>query len=123
MKQHTSGFLKIVEEAKAQIHEISPKELKSKLDHDEAVTVIDVREENEWVTGHIENAIHLSKGIIEREIEKLISDTNTNIVVYCSGGYRCALVAENLQKMGYRKVSSLNTGLQGWINEGYDLIK
>jgi rhodanese-related sulfurtransferase len=123
MKQHSSRFLKMVDEAKANIKEISPKELKSQIDQQEPIVVIDVREDSEWEAGHIANAIHLSKGVIERDIEKAITDPETNIVVYCSGGYRCALVAESLQKMGYKKVSSLNTGLQGWLNEGFGLIK
>ncbi|KTD78404.1 rhodanese-like domain-containing protein [Legionella waltersii] len=123
MKQHSSRFLTIVNEAKANIKEISPKELKSQIDQQEPVVVIDVREESEWETGHIANSIHISKGVIERDIEKVITDPNTAIVVYCSGGYRCALVAESLQKMGYMNVSSLNTGLQGWLNEGFGLIK
>lgn len=121
MKQHTSRFLKIVEEAKARIKEISPRELKEKLDRKEPVTIIDVREESEWTTGHIPNAIHLSKGIIERDIERVIADTETDIVVYCSGGFRCALVAESLEKMGYNNVSSLYSGLQGWVNEGFSV--
>lgn len=122
MKQHSQGFLKLVTETKARIHEISPETLKNKIDNNEQMTIIDVRETHEWETGCIPNAIHLSKGIIERDIEKIIPDNQTNIIVYCSGGYRCALVADNLQKMGYRNVSSLNTGLQGWLDAGYSLV-
>lgn len=122
MKQHSQGFLKLVTEAKARIHEISPEILKNKMDNNEQMVIIDVRETHEWETGSIPNAIHLSKGTIERDIEKTIPDNQTNIIVYCSGGYRCALVADNLQKMGYSNVSSLNTGLQGWLDAGYSLV-
>ncbi|HAT1658254.1 rhodanese-like domain-containing protein [Legionella pneumophila] len=123
MKQHSQGFLKLVAEAKTRINEISPQILKSKIDNHEKLIIIDVREEEELKTGKIPNAIHLSKGIIERDIEKIITDNQSNIVVYCSGGYRCALVADSLQKMGYTNVFSLDTGLQGWLDAGYSLVK
>ncbi|MFO2592627.1 rhodanese-like domain-containing protein [Legionella pneumophila serogroup 1] len=123
MKQHSQDFLKLVAEAKKRINEISPQILKSKIDNNEKLIIIDVRETNEWETGKIPNAIHLSKGIIERDIEKIITDNQSNIVVYCSGGYRCALVADSLQKMGYTNVYSLDTGLQGWLDAGYSLVK
>lgn len=123
MKQHSQGFLKLVAEAKKRINEISPQILKSKIDNNEKLIIIDVRETNEWETGKIPNAIHLSKGIIERDIEKIITDNQSNIVVYCSRGYRCALVADSLQKMGYTNVYSLDTGLQGWLDAGYSLVK
>ncbi|HGF0864614.1 TPA: rhodanese-like domain-containing protein, partial [Legionella pneumophila] len=121
--QHSQGFLKLVAEAKKRINEISPQILKSKIDNNEKLIIIDVRETNEWETGKIPNAIHLSKGIIERDIEKIITDNQSNIVVYCSGGYRCALVADSLQKMRYTNVYSLDTGLQGWLDAGYSLVK
>ena len=98
-----------------------PAQLKEKIDLHDPMMLIDVREESEWLTGHIPTAIHLSKGIIERDIEKEISDLNRPIVVYCSGGFRCALVADNLQQMGYTHVSSLKTGSQGWLDAGYKL--
>lgn len=123
MKQHSPGFLKLVSEAKKKIHEITPAQLKEKLEHHENFHLIDVREESEWASGHIPSAIHLSKGIIERDIEKKFPDLNTPLVVYCSGGFRCALVAETLQKMGYTRVSSLESGSQGWIDAGYKIEK
>lgn len=119
MKQHASGFLALVTEAKKHIQEITPQELKKLIDSGQTLTLIDVREENELVSGRIPGAIHLSKGIIERDIEKQIPDLASPIVVYCSGGFRCALVAQTLKSMGYTNVSSLDTGLQGWINAGY----
>lgn len=121
MKKHTSRFLTLIAESKKRIKEISPQMLREKMDNHESLTLIDVREDNEWLSGHIPTAIHLSKGIIERDIEKQLTDPNTPIVVYCSGGFRCALVADSLQTMGYTNVSSLDSGLQGWINEGFDI--
>lgn len=123
MKKHSPGFLKLVSEAKKKIHEIAPTELKEKLDRHELLHLIDVREESEWASGHLPSAIHLSKGIIERDIEKTFPEFNTPLVLYCSGGYRCALVAETLQKMGYTHVSSLESGSQGWVDAGYALEK
>lgn len=123
MKHHAPGFLTLVTESKRCIQEITPQKLKEKIDHQEPMQIIDVREYNEWETGYIPTAIHLSKGIIERDIEKKIHDLNAQIVVYCSGGFRCALVADNLQKMGYTQVYSLDTGLQGWLDAGYSLQK
>ena len=123
MKHHSPGFLKLVSEAKKKIHEITPAQLKEKLDQHELLQLIDVREESEWASGHIPTALHLSKGIIERDIEKKFPDLNTPIVTYCSGGFRCALVAETLQKMGYTTVSSLESGSQGWLDAGYEIEK
>ncbi|MDP3268780.1 MAG: rhodanese-like domain-containing protein [Legionella sp.] len=124
MKQHTSKFLDLVAESKKNIKEISPTHLKEKLDRKEPLQLIDVREESEWnSSGHIPGAIHLPKGIIERDIEKAISDSATPIVVYCSGGFRCALVADSLQKMGYKEVYSLESGSQGWEKMGYPVLK
>lgn len=119
MKQHGQGFLTLVTEAKKRIKEINPHELKEKLDQHESMHLIDVREDHEWGTGNIPGAMHLGKGIIERDIEKAIPDRTQQIVVYCSGGFRCALVADSLQQMGYAQVYSLDTGLQGWIDADY----
>lgn len=123
MKQHSKGFLALVIEAKKRIREITPQKLKEKIDHHEPMQLVDVREFNEWETGCISTAIHLSKGVIERDIEKKIPDLNTQVIIYCSGGFRSALAADNLQKMGYANVSSLETGLQGWLDKGYSLQK
>lgn len=123
MKQHAQGFLGLVAESKKHIKEMTPTELKKKLDLKAPLQLIDVREDNEWDTGIIPTAIHLSKGVIERDIEKTIPNLQQEIVVYCSGGFRCALVAENLQKMGYTHVSSLDTGLKGWVDAGYPIEK
>lgn len=122
MKQHSPGFLKLVTSAKKRIKEITPLSLKEKLDQHELLSLIDVREDHEWALGHLPTAIHISKGIIERDIEKTIPDHQAPIVVYCSGGFRCALVADSLQNMGYTDVYSLDTGSQGWIDAGYSLV-
>ncbi len=123
MKQHSPRFLKFTQDVKNRIQEITPQVLKTKLDHSKSLCIIDVREESEWPTGHIPGAIHLSRGIIERDIEKKIPDISTSIVVYCSGGLRCALVADSLQQMGYTQVSSLNGGLSAWTAAGYPVEK
>lgn len=121
MKQHSPRFLELVAQSKKRIKEITAQELKTKLDNHEPLILIDVREESEWPTGHISTAIHIGKGIIERDIEKLIPDVNTPIVTYCSGGFRCALVADTLQQMGYTQVYSLEKGLQDWMDSGFSL--
>lgn len=123
MKQHSPRFLALVSDVKKQIHEITPQALKEQIDQQHPLKLIDVREEGEYSDGYIPTAFHLSKGIIERDIEKLIPDPASEIIVYCSGGFRCALVAESLQKMGYTNVSSLETGSQGWIDAGFSLEK
>lgn len=123
MKKHSSRFLELVSNAKQRIKEMAPHTLKEKLDKHEPYCIIDVREDHEWPSGHIPSAIHLCKGIIERDIEKEIPDLKTPILVYCSGGYRCALVADSLQNMGYSNVYSLDTGLQGWIDAGFPIEK
>ncbi|OGT50202.1 MAG: sulfurtransferase [Gammaproteobacteria bacterium RIFCSPHIGHO2_12_FULL_38_11] len=123
MKQHSSRFLTLVTESKKRIKEITPANLKEKMDHHEPLVIIDVREDNEWPIGYIPTAIHIGKGVIERDIEKKIPDPETQIVVYCSGGFRCALVAESLQNMGYKNVYSLDKGLSGWVDAGNAIDK
>ncbi|MBA2711199.1 MAG: sulfurtransferase [Tatlockia sp.] len=123
MKQHSPQFLKLVNKAKESINEITSQMLKKKIEQQESFFLIDVREESEWAGGHIATAIHLGKGIIERDIEKTITDPESQIVIYCSGGFRSALVANSLGKMGYTQVYSLQTGSQGWLDAGYGLIK
>ena len=122
MTQHTPEFFDLVTEAKARIQEITPEILKTKLETPETFILIDVREENEWITGHLPHALHISKGVIERDIAQHAPDLNTNIVVYCRGGFRSALVADNLQTMGYTQVASLEFGLTGWCDAGYPLV-
>lgn len=123
MKQHSSRFLQLTQSAKSRIKEITPHQLNEKFNQDSEFYLVDVREESEWPLGRIPNAIHISKGIIERDIEKKIPKASADIVVYCSGGFRCALVADVLQLMGYSNVSSLNGGMSAWVEAGFPLEK
>ena len=96
--------------------------MKKRLDWPEKPVVVDVREDSEWARGHIPGAIHLGKGVIERDIERTIPDKGTPIVLYCGGGYRSALAADNIQKMGYRNVISMDGGWRGWTEPGLPVI-
>lgn len=109
-KHHSPGFLALVNEVKPRIHEIDMDEYKRRLAAGEAGQLIDVREDNEWEAAHVAGAIHLSKGIIERDIETTFPDKDAKLVLYCGGGFRSALATDNLQKMGYRNVISLDGG-------------
>jgi rhodanese-related sulfurtransferase len=117
--EHSEKFLRIVEDAKTRVREIGPAEVKRKLDAGERFHLVDVREESEWVKGRLPGARHLGKGVLERDIEKAIPDTDAEIVLYCGGGFRSALAADNLGKMGYTRVFSLADGWRGWTTAGY----
>ena len=117
--KHSEGFLKIVADAKSRVQEISVAETRQRLDTGHAFYFIDVREDHEWAKGHAKGAIHLGKGIIERDIEKTIPDLRAEIVLYCGGGYRSALAADALQKMGYQKVFSMVGGYKEWVKGGH----
>jgi rhodanese-related sulfurtransferase len=123
MPDHPEGFLKLVKEAKTRIKEEDFRDIKKKLDAGEPMIIIDTREDNEWARGHIPNAVHLGKGVIERDIEKAIPDKDAALVLYCGGGYRSALAADNLQKMGYRNVISMDGGWRGWTEAGFPTIR
>ncbi len=112
--QHSARFLQIVEDAKKRIRETSIDEIKARLDRGDRFLLIDVREEGEYAKDHLPNAIHLGKGIIERDIEERVPELSTPLVLYCGGGYRSALAADNLQKMGYTNVLSMDGGIRGW---------
>jgi rhodanese-related sulfurtransferase len=114
MARHTPQFLKIVDDAKSRIKECTIDDVKKKLDRGEKFHLLDVREESEFAAGHLPRAQHLGKGIIERDIETKIPDTAAEIVLYCGGGFRSALAADNLQKMGYTNVISMDGGIRGW---------
>jgi len=120
---HAPGFLKLVEESKQRVKETNVQEVKLKMDAGEKVLLVDCREESEWARGHLPGAIHLGKGIIERDIEKTVPDTNAPIIIYCAGGFRSALAADNLQKMGYTNVTSMDGGWRGWTAAGYPTVK
>ena len=119
MKEHSSKFLTIVNDAKRKISETNVEEVKTKLDRGDKFNLVDVREESEWKKGHITNAIYIGKGVIERDIEKKIENTEAEIILYCGGGFRSSLAADNLQRMGYGKVSSMDGGYSGWVKAGY----
>ena len=121
--QHSPRFLQIVDDAKKRIRELSVDEVKEKLDKREKFLLIDVREESEWAKEHLPGAIHVGKGIIERDIEERVPDVNTPLVLYCGGGFRSALAADNLQKMGYKNVLSMDGGVRGWREKGFPLTK
>lgn len=120
---HAPGFMKLVQDAKSRIKEWSVQETKKRLDAGEKFTLVDVREESEWAAGHAAGAIYLGKGVIERDIEQRIPDTSATVVLYCGGGFRSALVADNLQKMGYKNVISMDGGWKGWVGAGYPTAK
>ena len=121
--QHSPGFLKIVNDAKTRVRELNVDQVKAKLDRGEKFMLVDVREESEWAKDHVNGAIYLGRGIIERDIEQRIPDADTEIVLYCGGGFRSALVADNLQKMGYCNVFSMDGGIRDWRQKGYPLTK
>ncbi|NQW45504.1 MAG: sulfurtransferase [Deltaproteobacteria bacterium] len=112
--KHSPGFVKISEEAKEKVKEISVDEVYKRLSSGEKFHLVDVREDSEWVEGHAKGAKHIGKGVIERDIEITIPDKNSEIVLYCGGGYRSALAAEVLQRMGYHNVISMNGGIKAW---------
>lgn len=120
---HAPGFLKIVNDAKSRIKEWNVHETKKRLDAGEKMVIVDVREESEWARGHVAGAVYLGKGVIERDIEQRIPDTSATIVLYCGGGFRSALAADNLQKMGYGNVISMDGGWRGWVEAGYPTAK
>ena len=115
---HNPGFLKLVNEAKSRIREIDLPGYRKMLDAGEPHLLVDTREESEWNVGHVAGAVHLSKGIIERDIETKVPDKNTTLVLYCGGGFRSALAADNLQKMGYKNPISLDGGWSAWQKAG-----
>ena len=118
MAKHTPGFLKIVNDAKTRIRECSVEDVKARRARGDNFLLVDVREDNEWSAGHLPSAVHLGKGIIERDVETKYPDTSTEMVLYCGGGFRSALAADNLQKMGYTNVISMDGGFRGWKDAG-----
>jgi rhodanese-related sulfurtransferase len=121
--QHPPRFLRIVEDARKRIRETTVDEVKAKQDSGEKFLLIDVREDNEYAKDHLPGAIHLGRGIIERDIEERVPDLNTTMILYCGGGFRSALAADNLQKMGYTQVISMDGGIRGWRERGFPLTK
>jgi rhodanese-related sulfurtransferase len=120
---HPPKFLKLVNEAKTRVAETNVAAVKRRIDAGEKFLLVDVREDNEWAQGHVPGAVHLGKGIIERDIEARVPDTAAKVILYCGGGFRSALVADNLQKMGYTNVESMDGGWRGWLEAGLPTAK
>lgn len=121
--QHPPRFLKIVDDARTRIRETNVDDVKKKIDKNDKFLLVDVREESEYAKDHLPGAIHLGKGIIERDIEQRVPDLNAEMVLYCGGGFRSALAADNLQKMGYTNVISMDGGIRSWREKNYPLTK
>src|ERR1700738_4778873 len=120
---HAAQFLKLVQDAKKNVKETNVAEVKRRADAGEKFLLVDVREDNEWAKGHLPGAVHLGKGIIERDIEQRLPDSSAKVILYCGGGFRSALAAENLQKMGYTNVESMDGGWKGWVDAGLPNLK
>ena len=120
---HAQQFLKLVSEAKARVKETNVRDVKRRMDGGEKFVLVDVREESEWARGHIAGAVYLGKGVIERDAEQRFPDPSTKLILYCGGGFRSALAADNLQKMGYKNVESMDGGWKGWIEAGLPVAK
>ena len=117
-KQHSPAFLKLVQDAKTRIKECTVADVQQRIAAGDKFVLVDVREESEYAAGHAPGAVHMSKGVIERDVEKKVPDTGTPLVLYCGGGFRSALAADNLQKMGYTNVISMDGGWRGWTQAG-----
>ena len=115
---HSPQFLKLVNEAKKRVKETNVEDVKRRMDSGEKFLLVDVREDNEWEKGHVPGAVHMGRGVIERDIETQVPETSTKMILYCGGGFRSALVADNLQKMGYANVESMDGGWKGWVAAG-----
>src|ERR1700761_8561103 len=115
---HSERFLSLVNEAKKRVKETNVPDVKRRMDGGKKFVLVDVREESEWAAGHLPGAIHMGRGIIERDIEQRVPDTSAKLILYCGGGFRSALSADNLQKMGYNNVESMDGGWKGWIGAG-----
>jgi rhodanese-related sulfurtransferase len=121
--QHSPRFLQLVDAVRKTIRERTVDQIKGMIDRGEKFALVDVREESEWAKDHLPGAIHLGKGVIERDAEERLPDTSATIVLYCGGGFRSALAADNLRKMGYQNVISMDGGIRGWREKGYSLTK
>ncbi len=118
---HSPAFLAIVNDAKTRVKEADFRDIKKRLDAGEKMILVDTREDNEWAKGHIPGAVHLGKGVIERDVETTIPDKNATLVLYCGGGFRSALAADNLQKMGYKNVISMDGGWRAWTESNFPI--
>jgi len=121
--QHNPGFLNLVNDAKSRVREIDLEAYRQLRQSDDPHILVDTREESEWTAGHVKGAVHMSKGVIERDIETKVPDKSTPLVLYCGGGFRSALVADNLQKMGYTNAISLDGGWRALKDSGFEIEK
>lgn len=121
-KQNSHGFVALVTAAKANIEETDVYAVKKMIEEGAGLDLIDVREEKEWDKGHLPGAIHLGRGVIERDLEAVIPDNQRKLVLYCSGGFRSALAADSIRKMGYRNVLSMDGGFTGWKRAGFPVV-
>jgi rhodanese-related sulfurtransferase len=119
--QHSPRFLNVVNDAKQRVREVTVADVKQMLDSNSDFVLVDVREDNEWTKDHLPKAVHLGKGILERDVEKQVPDTSTPLVLYCGGGFRSALAADALQRMGYTNVASMDGGIREWREKGLPL--
>ncbi len=120
---HAAQFLKLVNESKSRIKETNVQDVKRRKDAGEKFVLVDVREESEWAKGHVAGAVYLGKGVIERDVEARFPDPSAKLILYCGGGFRSALAADNLQKMGYKNVESMDGGWKGWVEAGLPTAK
>jgi len=120
---HAPQFLKLVQETRPRVKETNVPDVKRRIDAGEKMLLVDVREDHEWTKGHLPGAVHMGRGVIERDIEQKIPDTETKLILYCGGGYRSVLVADNLQKMGYTNVESMDGGWRGWTEAGLPTVR
>ena len=120
---HSPGFLKLVNEVRPQIKELTPEQAHARLQANPAAVLLDVREDQEWQAGHAAQAKHLGKGVLERDIETLFPDPNTEIIMYCGGGFRSALTCDVAQKMGYKNVTSLIGGYKALVQKSWPMAK
>ena len=118
---HSPRFLDMVNNAKQRVREMTVDDVKRMLDANADFVLIDVREDNEWAKDHLPAAVHLGKGVIERDVEQRVPDTSTPMVLYCGGGFRSALAADALQRMGYTNVASMDGGIRDWREKGFPL--
>lgn len=121
--QHPPRFLKIVDDAKSRVKETDVDTVKARLDRGEKFLLVDVREDNEYAKDHLPSAMHIGRGVLERDIEQKVPDLGAEMVLYCGGGFRSALAADNLQKMGYTNVISMDGGIREWREKSYPLVK
>jgi rhodanese-related sulfurtransferase len=121
--KHSPGFLKLVGEAKSRIRQADVREIKRRLDAGDKLVLVDVREESEWAAGHVPGAVHIGRGILERDVEGTYPEKDSPLVLYCGGGFRSALAADSLQKMGYTDVISMDGGWRGWLESSFPVEK